>query len=189
MGGRWITDLPHTIRLLGIGTFAGIPISLWTAALAAAAALLFSHFAPLGMHIRAVGGNPDAAAAARISPALIKLFVFTATGLATAAAALVTVPQQNVIESGIGAGFELVVVTAVVVGGTSIRGGIGGITGTILAALLLGGIRTALVFLNLGDTATYWERAIQGAFILLAVLVDHARPSLHARRRWSGAAL
>ncbi len=79
-------------------------------------------------------------------------------------------PSSN---RGIGVGFELVVVTAVVVGGTSIQGGIGGIIGTVLAALLLGSIRTALVFLKVGEMATFWERAVQGAFILAAVLADH----------------
>jgi ribose transport system permease protein len=64
------------------------------------------------------------------------------------------------------------VITAVVVGGASIRGGSGGIVGTLIAALLLGSIRTGLIFVNLGETAVYWERAIQGGFILAAVLSD-----------------
>jgi rhamnose transport system permease protein len=63
------------------------------------------------------------------------------------------------------------------VGGTSISGGRGSIVGSILAAALLTTIGTVLIYLKLGPEATYWERAIQGAFILLAVLVDHlARP-------------
>ena len=72
-----------------------------------------------------------------------------------------------------GQGFELLVVTCVVVGGTSISGGRGTILGSVLAALLLGLVRPMLVFLRLGESAAYWERAIQGAFILAAVLADH----------------
>jgi len=83
------------------------------------------------------------------------------------------VPQLSVIESGIGSGFELLVVTCVVVGGTSIKGGKGTIVGSLLGVLLLGTVRTDLIFLRLGEMSTYWERAIQGAFILAAVLVDH----------------
>ena len=64
-------------------------------------------------------------------------------------------------------------VTCVVVGGTAIRGGRGTIIGSVLAAALLGIIRTVILYLQLGLTATYWERAVQGAFILLAVLADH----------------
>src|SRR5204863_8332741 len=88
-------------------------------------------------------------------------------------AALGSGPELSVIQSGIGSAWELVVVTAVVVGGTSISGGRGTIVGTLFAVVLLGIIRTVLIFLRLGNEATYWERAIQGAFILLAVLIDH----------------
>ena len=69
-----------------------------------------------------------------------------------------------------------------VVGGTSIRGGLGGILGTVLAAMLLGSIRTALVFLKIGEMATFWERAIQGGFILAAVLADHFARAAEVRR-------
>jgi ribose/xylose/arabinose/galactoside ABC-type transport system permease subunit len=173
LGGVWITDLPSGIRALGTGAIVGIPVCIWVAALVAAAALVLARCTPLGVRIRAVGGNSHAAALAGISVTRVKLLTFALLGALTGVAALVSVPQQSVIESGIGAGFELVVVTAVVVGGTSIRGGRGGIIGTLLAACLLGSIRTILVFVNLGEMATYWERAIQGACILAAVLSDH----------------
>lgn len=186
MAGQWITDLPPGIRALGTGGVAGVPWCLWVAATVVIASLLIAHRTTLGLRFYAVGGNADAAELARISTMRVKLIAFTLVGLLTGAAALVTVPQQSVVESGIGVGFELVVITAVVVGGTAIRGGIGGITGTVLAALLLGEIRTSLVFLKLGDTATYWERGIQGAFILAAVLADHI-VALRARRGGGGA--
>ncbi|CAG0986818.1 Ribose import permease protein RbsC [Phycisphaerales bacterium] len=173
MGGEWITNLPPSLRWFGTGSSLGFPFSLWVAAAVAMAIFALARFAPLGIRILAIGGNPDAAAIARISVPRTKLLVFALVGLLTGVAAVIAVPQQSVIESGIGAGFELVVVTAVVVGGTSIRGGYGGVVGTILAALLLGSIRTTLVFLDLGESAVYWERAIQGAFILVAVLADH----------------
>ncbi len=182
LGGVWITDLPPSIRILGTGAIAGIPVCVWAAALVAGVLIVVARVTPLGVRTRAVGGNADAAAIARISVVRVKLFAFTLVGLLTAVAALVCVPQQSVIESGIGVGFELVVVTAVVVGGTSIRGGMGGVLGTVLAALLLGSIRTALVFLNIGEMATFWERAIQGAFILAAVLADHFARAAADRR-------
>ena len=90
-------------------------------------------------------------------------------------------PQLSVIESGIGQGFELLVVTCVVVGGTSIRGGRGNLIGTLFAVLLLSMVGNVLVFLRLGESATYWERAIQGGFILLAVLLDHFARSQSGR--------
>lgn len=173
MGGEWITDLPQEIRTLGTGTLGGVPLCLWAAAVVLALTQATARRARFGLHVYAVGGNSHAASLARVPVRRVKILAFVQVGLLTGVAALFTVPQQSVIESGIGKGFELVVITAVVVGGTSIRGGYGGLGGTLLAALLLGSIRTSLVFLNLGEMATYWERAIQGAFILAAVLSDH----------------
>jgi ribose/xylose/arabinose/galactoside ABC-type transport system permease subunit len=177
MGGEWITDLPPAIRSLGTDSLAGVPLCLWTAAMVTIASGLLLNRTRLGIRIRAIGGNPDAVTLAGASVARTRIIAFTLTGLLTGIATLVTVPQQSVIESGIGVGFELTVITAVVVGGTAIRGGTGGIAGTVIAAILLMSIRTALVFLDLGQSATYWERAIQGAFILTAVLIDHASRS------------
>jgi ribose/xylose/arabinose/galactoside ABC-type transport system permease subunit len=181
MNGQWIQNLPPGLRFFGIGTFLGIPISIWTATAVVAAAMVLAVRTPLGRRIYAVGSSPHAALLAGLSPRRIKLFVFALTGLMVAVATIVSVPQLATIQSGVGSGWELIVVTAVVVGGTSISGGKGTIIGTILAALLLGIIRTVLLFLKLGNEATYWERAIQGAFILLAVLIDHLA------RRGSGA--
>jgi ribose/xylose/arabinose/galactoside ABC-type transport system permease subunit len=173
MGGEWIKNLPAALRFFGTGTIASIPVSVLIAAIVIAASMVLATRTPLGRRIYAVGSNVHAARLAGLSPRRIKLFAFALTGFLVGVAALVSVPQLSVIQSGIGSGWELVVVTAVVVGGTSISGGRGTIIGTLLAVILLGIIRTVLIFLRLGSEATYWERAIQGAFILLAVLVDH----------------
>lgn len=172
MGGEWITELPAGLRSLGTGSPFKIPLSIWAATICVTLSLWIAHRTPLGRRIHAIGSNPDAARMAGLPIRAIKLFAFTLAGLLTAVAALVSVPQLSVIESGIGVGFELLVVTAVMVGGTSIRGGSGTIAGTLLAALLLGTVRTVLLFLKLGDAAVYWERAIQGGFIIVAVLLD-----------------
>lgn len=188
MAGAWITDLPASIRALGTGAVAGVPLSVLVAAGVVLFTVMLTRRTRLGIRIYAVGGNAEAASFARVSPRRIRIFAFGFTGFLTALAALVSVPQQSTIESGIGSGLELVAVTAVLVGGTSIHGGRGGIVGTVLAALLLGSVRTALVFLNLGDMATYWERAIQGAFILGAVLIDHFSAAAgRATNRFAGA--
>ena len=106
---------------------------------------------PLGRRIYAAGSNPEAARLTGLSLPRLKLFVFTLTGFLTAVAAVVSVPRLSVIESGIGQGFELLVVTCVVVGGTSISGGRGTVIGSVLAALLLGLVRPMLIFLRLGE--------------------------------------
>lgn len=173
MGGEWIKNLPANLRFFGTGSVLGAPISVVVAILVVAATIILARDTPLGRRIYAAGSNPHAARVSGLKVSRLKLFVFTLTGFLTGVATLISVPQLSVIESGVGRGFELLVVTCVVVGGTSISGGRGTITGSTLAVLLLSMVGTALIFLHLGPSATYWERAIQGAFILLAVLADH----------------
>lgn len=185
MGGKWITDLPPGLRFWGIGYVAGIPVSLWTTLIVIVFSVILARRTPLGRRIYAVGSNPEAARLAGLSNRKIKIFVFALTGLLTGIATIISVTRLSVIESGIGVGFELMVVTCVVVGGTSISGGRGNISGTLLGVLLLGMVGTVLIFLRLGEMSTYWERAIQGSFILLAVLVDHLA-NIHSRTEAAG---
>jgi ribose/xylose/arabinose/galactoside ABC-type transport system permease subunit len=173
MGGDTIKNLPSGLRFWGTGQFLGVPVPLLVAIGVCIFCALLTTQTPLGRRIYAAGSNPHAAELAGLSVNGLKLFAFTFTGLLTGLAALVSVPVLDVIENSVGRGYELTVVTAVVVGGAALRGGRGTIIGSLLAALLLGMIGTALIFLKLGEAVTYWERAIHGSFILLAVLVDH----------------
>jgi ribose/xylose/arabinose/galactoside ABC-type transport system permease subunit len=183
LNGQEITDMPPGLRVLGLGTFLAVPLSVWTALIVTLLAMGLARETPLGRRLYAAGSNPEAARLTGLSLPRLKLFVFTLTGFLTAVATVVSIPRLSVIESGVGQGFELLVVTCVVVGGTSISGGRGTVFGSVLAALLLGLVRPMLVFLRLGESAAYWERAIQGAFILAAVLADHLgrRPGQRGR--------
>lgn len=184
MGGEWITDLPSGLRFIGTGSVLGVPVCLWAAMLVVLAAVAVARFTPVGRAIYAVGSNAEGAWLAGLSLVRTKLFVFALSGFLTGVATVVSVPQLSVVEAGVGRGFELLVVTCVVVGGTSIRGGVGTVAGTLLGVLLLGMIRTVLIFLRLGETATYWERTVQGGFILAAVLADHlTRPRTRGTSR------
>jgi ribose/xylose/arabinose/galactoside ABC-type transport system permease subunit len=117
-----------------------------------------------------------------LSPARLKLFAFAYTGFLTALATLVDVPRLPKIEAGIGVEFELLVVTCVVVGGVSIRGGRGTLPGVILAVWFMTMVRPVLTFLDIGEAGEKWTKAIQGLFILLAVVGD----SLSGRRDGGG---
>jgi ribose/xylose/arabinose/galactoside ABC-type transport system permease subunit len=172
IGGTWITSLPAGLRYFGTGAWFGVPISIWMGVVTALAAVVLARHTPLGRRIYAAGSSPSAARLAGISTTRIKLFAFTLTGFLVGVATLISATQLDMVDTG-ATGFELVVVTAVVVGGTSISGGKGTIVGTMLGVILLSMIGKVLTFLKLGPDAVYWERAIQGAFILLAVLFDH----------------
>lgn len=173
MAGETIGDFPVALRAWAIGSLGPVPVPVLIAGLCVAVGSVLAHATPVGRRIYAVGSNPHAARLAGLPVQRLKLLAFVLTGALTGLATLVSAPQLNVIEAGFGRQFELLVVTGVVVGGTSISGGGGSIIGSGLGVLLLSLVRTVLIFLQLGLSATYWERAIQGAFILGAVLVDH----------------
>jgi len=173
-----VSKCAPALRWLDKGAVLSIPAALCIALSVIAAIAFLVYMLPLGRRIYAVGSNPRAAFLAGLSQQRIKLFVFTLTGLLVGLATIVRVPQLAKVESSIGQGLELLVVTCVVVGGTSISGGKGTVLGSVLAVLLLSSIGSVLLFLRLSENATYWEQAIQGAFILAAVLADHL-----ARRR------
>ncbi len=179
LGGKWIERIPSELRFLGTGSAIGIPLVVWVAILMSLAGIWITRRTRFGLRIMAIGSNPHAASLNGISITKTRLALFALTGISAGLAALFSATQLQVIESGFGSGFELVVVASVIVGGTSIRGGRGSIVGTILGTTLLGIVATVLIFLRLGDAATYWERAVQGCFILAAVLAD----SLTRRKR------
>jgi len=170
MQGRSIRGIPLSLRWFGQAAPLGIPLAVWAAMVVTAFCILLAHRTPLGRRIYAAGSNPKAAPLAGLSLTRIKLFVFFLNGLLTGVAAIVSVPRSAVIENNVGDGFELLVVTCAVVGGTSISGGAGTIIGSAIAAVLLTMIGTVLIYL---DVNPHWNQAIQGAFILAAVLADH----------------
>lgn len=182
MAGKWIENLPTGLREFGTGRFLGVPHAVTMAATAVLVGLWVTRRTRFGLQVFALGSNPQAALIHGVPTDRVRIALFALTGLAAAVATLFSATQLQVIESGFGSGFELVVIAAVVVGGTSIRGGEGSILGTLLGATLLGTISTVLIFLRLGDSATYWERAIQGGLILLAVVGDHVWRQRRRRR-------
>ncbi len=173
MAGSTIGNFPDSLRSFAIGQVGFIPVPVLVAVLCIVACVVLTRYTPLGRRMYAVGSNPHAARLAGLPVQRLKLLAFVLTGALTALATLISAPQLDVIEAGFGRQFELLVVTAVVVGGTSISGGMGTIIGSALGVILLSLVRTVLIFLQLGVSATYWERAIQGGFIIAAVLADH----------------
>ncbi len=181
MAGRWITRLPEGLRAWGTGSVAGVPVPMLVAAGVLGTTWLLANRTAWGRRVFAVGSNPGSARLAGVSVERTKLAAFGLAGLLVALATLVSVPRLSVVDSGVGVGFELLVVTCVVVGGVPIRGGTGTVLGVALGVLLMSSIRTVLIFLQLGESSLYWERAIQGALILAAVMADPAGRRREAR--------
>jgi ribose/xylose/arabinose/galactoside ABC-type transport system permease subunit len=166
LAGRWVEHLPPMLRTLG--TSGAI---VWVAIGILVGGWWLLNRTPFGRQVVAIGSDPEASHRIGLPHQRLQLFVFTLTGILTAVATLFSSTQLEIIESGFGNGFEIAAIGAVVVGGTSIRGGKGNVWGTALGAILLGTFGTVLIFLKLGDRAVSFERAFQGLLILVSVLV------------------
>ena len=178
-GGKWITDLPESFHLADIELFGILPMPVVIMVLATLAAAYWMRNSAAGRAIYAAGGNAEAARLCGVSPQRTVVMVFALHGLFAGVASLLFATQLKVIQSTVPPNLELTVITAAVVGGVSILGGVGTVVGSTLAAVLIAEIASALVFV---DVSPYWIRAVQGALILATVVAD----ILRRRRRLAG---
>ena len=168
-GGQWIQDLPSSFRWFGLSQASGQALFVASACALLALAAAALRWTSAGRKLPAVGCDAESARLIGIRPERVVFSAFVLMGTLTSAAALLDFPRYPAVEIEAGLGFELEVIACVVVGGTAIQGGRGTLFGTLLGVLLMSAIGTALVFLR-ADAA--WDRAIQGAIILIAVACD-----------------
>jgi rhamnose transport system permease protein len=167
--GAWIGDLPPTFQWFGLGQAGGQALVIGaTAAVVVAAAVVLRH-TTAGRAIYATGSSRQSAALMGLAPERVTALTFGACGLLTGLAAALNASRFAEVPGAIVAGLELKVIAAVIVGGTSITGGRGSLAGTVVGVALLGAIGTGLTFLGV---SAYWERALQGAIIIAALLFD-----------------
>jgi len=184
--GAWVQDLPANFQWFGLGQRSGE----WL--IVAITLFLFAIFAwslrnlVLGRTLYAVGSDAEAARLAGIDGPKVVTWVFVVMGALTGIAALLNAVRFSAIPGNTGIGLELKAIAAVVVGGTAISGGRGTLVGTLLGVALLGTIGTALTFVGVNP---FWEKAIQGAIILVALVSDAAlgRLEKHGKLDLAGA--
>jgi ribose/xylose/arabinose/galactoside ABC-type transport system permease subunit len=169
--GRPVSNLSPDFTRLG-GDLGRLPIPVIVLAVVALLAwVVLKHFR-LGRHIHAVGGNPEAARAAGIRVGAIGMIVYTACGALAGVAGLVLAARITTGQPNAGVGFELDAIAAVVIGGTSLSGGVGRISGTILGVLLIGVINNGL---DLLAVSSYYQAIVKGVIIIGAVWLDRNR--------------
>jgi ribose/xylose/arabinose/galactoside ABC-type transport system permease subunit len=169
-GGKPIYGLPDAIAWLGQGEIWIVPVPIVLAALILGAL----HFAltrtRFGLNVYAVGGNPEAARLSGVDVAGVKMAVLVLSAVLASVGGLILAARLNAGSGTVGADLLLDAIAAVVIGGTSLLGGVGRITGTVLGVLLIASIRNGLVLLNV---SAFWQQVAIGALILLAVSVDY----------------
>jgi ribose transport system permease protein len=169
MKGEVIHGFAPGFRTLGAGFFAGIPVPVLIAAGLLLLLHVVLHLTKFGRALYAMGGNPLAARLIGIPTKKYLLAVYGVSGLLAAFAGLVVIARVNAADSGTGEELLLTIIAAVVLGGTSLFGGVGGIMGTAVGALIL-----ALVVngMNMLSIPTFWQAFAMGAIVILAVLAD-----------------
>ena len=169
--GEWVL-LPDPVQWFGLSQTAGQWLLVTLAlTLLVLLGLAMRHLAA-GRFVYAVGSDAEAARLAGIRPQLVTFLIFVFMGALTGLAAMMNIIQSPQVQPLGGTGLELKVIAAVVVGGVAVSGGRGNLWGAFAGLLLLACIAPALTHLHI---EAYWEKAIQGAIILLAVVADGMR--------------
>ena len=166
-------NLPDGVQWFGLPTMTA---GQWTVCgvalgLLVSLALAMKHLAA-GRFIHAIGSDAEAARLAGLRPGWVTFWVFVLMGAFAGLAAMMNLVQSPQVDPKSGTGLELKAIAAAVVGGVAISGGRGNLWGVLAGLLLLGCIGPALTY---SGVKPYWEKAIQGAIILLAVVSDGLR--------------
>jgi ribose transport system permease protein len=159
-----------SFKALGSGMlFDTIPISLIVVVVVYAFAFFLLHHTKYGRHIYAVGGNEEAARLSGINVSGAKILAYTVCGALAAVAAVIVTSRISSAQPTAGLSYEMDAIAAVVIGGTSLRGGEGRVIFTIVGAVTIGMINNML---NLMAVSSYYQISIKGLVIILAVLLD-----------------
>jgi putative xylitol transport system permease protein len=164
--GMPIANLAPAFRTIGQGVVLGVPVPVL---ILAATFLLFwfiLNYTTFGRYVYAVGGNEKSARTSGVKTGWITFSVYAISGLLAGLAGITSALPQA------GVAYELDAIAAVVIGGTSLSGGVGSLTGTLIGALIIGVINNGLDLLGV---SSYFQQVIKGVIIVAAVLLDVSR--------------
>ena len=168
-GGGPVSGFDADFGWWGQGRIGPVPVPVVLFAVFAVLAHVVLRHTVFGRHVYAVGGNPAAAGLMGIDVRRVTLAVYMISGFFAGLAAFVLAARLNSAEAVAGQGFELTVIAAVVIGGTSLFGGVGSIFGTVVGATLIGVLSNGLVLLNV---SSFIQQILIGVIVVLAVAFD-----------------
>lgn len=170
--GMPIANLSSEFRYLGQGMLGGVPVPVIILVVIFALFWFILNRTTFGRYVYAVGGNEKSAKTSGIRTRLIVFSVYAISGLLSALAGLILAARTTSALPQAGVAYELDAIAAVVIGGTSLNGGVGTLTGTLVGALIIGVINNGLDLLGV---SSYYQQVIKGAIIVAAVLIDVSR--------------
>jgi erythritol transport system permease protein len=162
----------------GQGFILHIPTPVWMMAAIFVITWIVAVKTPFGRHVYAVGGNERAARLAGIRVPQVKLATYVFSAFCAALVGLIIAAQLEAAHPATGESFELNAIAAVVLGGTSLMGGRGSVTGSLIGAFVIGVLADGLVMLGVSE---FWQMVIKGLVIVVAVGLDQAQVRLQAR--------
>jgi len=155
-----------------------VPSPVWMMAVLFVVAWIVAVKTPFGRHVYAVGGNERAARLAGIRVPGVKLATYVFSAFCAALVGLIIASQLEAAHPATGESFELNAIAAVVLGGTSLMGGRGSVTGSLIGAFVIGVLADGLVMLGVSE---FWQMVIKGVVIVLAVGLDQAQVRLQSK--------
>lgn len=167
--GAPVFPLPEAFGKFGKGYLAGVPYVIIIAAILSIIGHWVLAHTTYGRKVYAIGGNAETAKFAGINVAWITATCYMISGVLAALSGILTAARMGSGQPSIGEGTEMTVITAVIIGGTSLNGGAGTILGTVLGALLMNVLQSGM---NLVGVSPYWQKFVMGVIIIAAVGAD-----------------
>jgi inositol transport system permease protein len=179
-GGSPISNFDPAYVWWGTGSLLGLPVPVIIFFIVAVTGFVALRYTPYGRHVYTVGGNPEAARLTGLKVNEVLTSVYVIMGFLAGFAGFIQSARLSSAEATAGFGFELTVIASVVIGGTSLMGGLGGIGGTVVGTILIGVLLNGLVIMNVNP---YYQQVIIGLIIVLAVAFDTYAKSRRGGRR------
>lgn len=169
IGGAWISGLPNTLAFLVRGALLGLPAALWIIVAVYGVAWLMLRRTPWGRRVVAIGCDERAARLVGVPVGRTKVQAYALLGLLAGVAAVLYVARLRNVEVTLGASVAMEAIAAVILGGASIRGGVGSLLGALLGVFFIKVMQNGLV---LTGVSSLWETVVIGALLLLVVGFD-----------------
>lgn len=167
--GETVFGFPRSFTFVGQSDFLGVSLLVWLTLAVFAIGYFVLNRTVFGHQVYAIGGNREASRLAGIPVRRVSFLVYAIAGLCAGLSAVVLTSRLNSALPSAANGLELQVIAAVVIGGTSLFGGRGSMSGTLVGVLLIGTLNNGLTLLNVPP---FWVQFVQGVVIFLAVLID-----------------
>jgi ribose transport system permease protein len=176
-GGQSTRMMDAAFTGIGSGYLWVIPLPVVYMVILVAIFIVLMNRTKFGTYVYAIGGNRRSAELSGVPIKRVEIITFTLSGLLAGFAGLVLAARMFSGQPSVGVGYELDAIAACVLGGASLSGGIGRISGTIFGAIIIGIISNGLVLINV---SSFWQLVVKGVIILVAVVIDSlkGRPSI-----------